>query len=432
MDAPNLFQDLSLHQLEAEKLFAGCVFIDADYARESCGWLEPDKIMDTKIREFWRKVKAGDQPADAAIAVNGFLEISGYMNLTVSSLYLPTYAETIATDIYLRKSAAALSGMAQAISKRETSALKELAQSIAEQSPETDEHLPDAVDIGAEYISSLDDIEGRIETTGLPSLDYAIGGFEQETLTIIAGRPGMGKTSFGLQGSVANAKAGRRVLFFSLEMSKRNLWARLVAGRSHVQYRDIKAKRATQEQLERQVLASTQLMEELEDRWIVEDRPSLTNDEVWQRVAKVKPDIVFLDHLALVDGHIRSSNSGQEVIRLGNISRRGKVIAKTFHIPVVYLAQLNRESEHRDNKRPVLADLRGSGEIEQDADNVIFLYRPDYYNEVEDNGTTKAGITVVDAEVIAAKIRDGRANIRVNTKFNLEEQIFYPVKKEGK
>lgn len=414
-----------LHQRQAERMFAGAVWMDEDYARQVCGWLKPDMFLDERLGKYWGLVKDGARANDAAVSVQAYMDVLDCVTLIATGRDAPAFADAIALDVYLREASQGAGEIARAIIDRNVTKVKEIAGKIVSGSPVSGDELITSVEVGMEFVATLNDIGGRTETTGLRSLDYAMGGFEQETLTMIGGRPGMGKTAFGLQICTENARAGRRPMIFSLEMSRKNLWARLACGRARVSWRDIKAKRATPEQLERVEQCSADLIDEFEDRFIIDDTASVTTNYIWRRVAAVQPDIVVIDHLALVNSSDRNSNN--EVIRLGDISRNGKMLSRAFHIPVVYLVQLNRGVEQRDDKRPQLSDLRASGELEQDADNVLFLYRHDYYAKDADPTKEK-----VEAEINGAKIRDGNSSFQVKAMYDLVEQHFYPIIKEQK
>jgi replicative DNA helicase len=419
-DAPSLVQVLSMHQNSAEKMFSGAVMINPEYARESCGWLSPTAINDPQISRYWEMVKNGCEPSDAAIQCGIYLDVAHQMTQIVSSYDAPSFANAIAQDKFLATSSAILSRMAKAIAERSSEDLRKFAQSIIESSPTQDGKIATAVDIGLEFQATLDDVDKIIVPTGIIPLDKNMGGYERATLVIVGGRPGMGKTSFGLQSAVEAARKKQRVIYFSLEMSKRDLWARIACGRVRVDWRKVMAKTAGPEERKLVEDATADLMDELEDRFMVDDAPMTSSEDIFRRVAEIKPDLIVVDHLDLVDRKERGRIN--EVIRVGNVSRMGKVIAKQFDIPAVYLTQLNRKLEDRTDKRPQLSDLRASGEIEQDADIVMFLHRPDYHDH------DKRGETVVSCEIWLEKVRNGNAGAKAETMLDLQEQHFYPVR----
>jgi len=411
------------HQIEAERLFAGAVMIDDEYARQVCGWLAPEMIHDEKIRAFWTKVLGGVDAHQAALDVQAYYEIASYISRVVSTYEMTAYANTISMDHYLAESGRTLSAMARAIAGRNTDLLRELAQSIAEKSPVAADEIPNAVDIGLEFHAALEDLEMRSERTGITSLDNATGGLEKQTLTILAARPSMGKSALGIQICKWKAeKEGKKVILFSLEMSRRSIWARMVCGELRVPWRDVRARRVNAETLEAVDQKSNELMERLSDRFLVDDTSNQSMDDIWRKVSLYRPDLVVIDHLGLVN-----SREENEVQALGEISNMSKALAKQFDIPVLMLYQLNRGTEARDNKRPMMSDLRGSGKIEENADNIFFLYRPDYYDEAKPDQQT-----VSKTELIISKFRDGIRNIYVYLQFHLDEQWFYPEAREAK
>lgn len=417
MDAPPITETITLHQHEAEKLFAGAVMIDDDYARESCGWLAPETFRDIKIREFWKKVKAGTNAHEAALQVNAYYEFIGYVGQVATSLDLPAFANTISADRYLTESAVALSEMARSIANRNIDSLRTLAQGIAQNAPVSGDVIPTAIDIGLEFQELLKDVSGRSEITGISGLDKATGGLEKPSFTLLAARPSMGKSALAIQIAKWRAEhvCDKKVLLFSLEMNRLSIWARMACGELKIAWRDVRAGRATQEQLNALNDKSADLAYRLEDRLRIDDTSNMSMEDIWRKISSYRPDMVIIDHLGLV-----TSREVNEVLALGQISRGAKVIAKQFDIPVLALYQLNRGTEGRDNKRPTMKDIRGSGKIEENADNIFFLYREDYYDEASEQKQS-----VSKAEIIIAKFRDGLRNIQVNVEYDLEEQWFY-------
>jgi replicative DNA helicase len=420
----SLSESLSLHQGKTEQLFAGALLLDHEYAIHHCGWLLGETFRDPRLGRFWEQVKAGKAPAEAAMDAGLYLELAGYMNQVISSYDTPYMAQNISADRYLIEAGQYLSDMARAIGDRKVEALRDLARCIADASPYMGDKIPSAAQIGREFEDSLDDIESRTEMTGISNLDNMTGGLEKQTLTIIAARPSVGKTALGSQILQYNARHGRRALMFQLEMTRNQLWARMACGRVKVAWRDVLSKRATPAQIAQIKTASKELQAEFGDNLLIDDNANATNEDIYRKIAAVQPDIVFVDHIDLVNRAKRGEMN--EVIRIGNNSRFGKVLAKEFDIPVVYLMQLNREVEKRDNKRPTLVDLRFSGDVEQDADNVIFIYRGDYHEDA-----TIAPPKISKTELIVGKFRSGIRNICADVMYDLEAQTFYPIRQEG-
>ncbi len=245
--------------------------------------------------------------------------------------------------------------------------------------------------------------------TGVPSgfteLDRVTSGWQPSDLIIVAARPGMGKTAFTLT-TARNACVdyGKAVAFFSLEMSAVQLVTRLISGESEIPAE--KLRRGNLESYEWQQLYSK--MKSLEDAKIyIDDTPSLSVFELRAKCRRLKQqfniDMVMIDYLQLMSSG--TDMKGNRVEEISMISRSLKSLAKELSIPVIALSQLSRAVEQRGgNKKPVLSDLRESGAIEQDADMVIFIYRPEYYKLDEDeSGNSTAGM----AEISIAKHRNG-------------------------
>ena len=240
--------------------------------------------------------------------------------------------------------------------------------------------------------------------SGFTRLDRLTSGWQKSDLVILAARPSMGKTAFVL--SMARNMAvdhSRPVAFFSLEMSSIQLVNRLIIGETHLASDKIRTGRLENyewEQLEYKI-------KDLEKAPVyVDDTPAISIFEFRAKCRRLKQkyDIqaVVIDYLQLMTGSKESGSREQEV---SNISRSLKSVAKELDIPVIALSQLNRSVEMRSgNKRPQLSDLRESGAIEQDADLVLFIHRPEYYGiDVDEDGNSLKGI----AEIIVAKHRNG-------------------------
>jgi len=226
-------------------------------------------------------------------------------------------------------------------------------------------------------------------------LQSKIGGWQRSELVILAARPSMGKTAFSLKIAQKAAETGNSVLFISLEMSNHLLVDRLITGKSGVdseKYRNGQISNSDLHHIEQSVneLAVLPIT--------IVDTGSLTVDSIYTLIKKERPDMVVIDYIQLIDrpAGMRLENRNQEI---GYTSRKLKKAAKDFNIPVIALSQLSRSLESRTNKRPQLSDLRESGDLEQDADVVMFLYRHGYYDE---NDTSRL------MEIDIKKNRNGR------------------------
>lgn len=214
-------------------------------------------------------------------------------------------------------------------------------------------------------------------TTGLASLDEAVGGWGDDDLVLIAGRPGMGKTGVMLHCAQAAAKAGHGVAIGSLEMANHQLAARLIAEWCGLEYADLRRGRVDAADFARMAAVANQIAKL--PIWI-QDMPAPTISELRSQCRRAclrhPVDLVMVDYLQLA---LPDRRSGNKVADVTEVSNGLKALAKELHKPVVALAQLSRGVEGREDKRPMLADLRESGALEQDADTVIFLYREHYY-----------------------------------------------------
>ena len=236
-------------------------------------------------------------------------------------------------------------------------------------------------------------------STGLPDVDMAISGLNKSDLILLAARPGMGKTSFALNMLLHAGKfSGKTVVFFSLEMSREQLAMRLISSEAFVDNKKLVTGKLGEEDWSKIAAASAALNQ---TQILIDDNPSLSVADMNAKCRRVDNlGLVVIDYLQLMTsagGPQRSGDNRQQIV--SDISRALKIMAKELNVPVVCLSQLSRGPESRQNKRPMLSDLRESGAIEQDADIVMFLYRDDYYNEDSENHNL--------AECIIAKNRHG-------------------------
>jgi replicative DNA helicase len=255
-------------------------------------------------------------------------------------------------------------------------------------------------------------------TSGFPDIDNLTTGFQPGNFIIIAARPGMGKTSFGLNMAVAAARElDQPIAFFSLEMSNNELVQRLVCAEARLSTLDLRRGNIPEDAWDR-ISHAMGTIGELPI--FLDDTGGLTVTEVRSRCRRLKASsglgAIFVDYLQLLRPGVLSRNANRNE-ELSEICRTLKVTAKDLGVPIVALAQLNRAVETRNDKRPMLADLRDSGSLEQEADVVAFLYREGYYNpEAPDPDLT---------EFIIAKHRNGPTGT-VKLRFLKEYTLFVP------
>ena len=236
--------------------------------------------------------------------------------------------------------------------------------------------------------------------TGLPDLDRTILGLNKSELILIAARPGMGKTSIALNMALhAALNEHKTVAIFSLEMSREQLVTRLLSRTALIPSQNLLTGQLTEQQW-REITDAAQALSATDIR--IDDNPSLTVSDMNAQCRRIpKLDLVVIDYLQLMQsagsGHSWSNESRTQAV--SDISRMLKIMAKELNVPVICLSQLSRANESRQDKRPMLSDLRESGAIEQDADVVIGLYRDGYYNKECENPNL--------AEAIVLKNRKG-------------------------
>jgi hypothetical protein len=272
----------------------------------------------------------------------------------------------------------------------------------------------DAYGVAMAFLDLLDNLEGRSIPTYIPKLDEALGGLERQTLTVLAARPSMGKSTLAWQVARNVAAGGLKAYFFSLEMSAAALWAKAACGAIGIRWKDVRSGNVTREQIRMIIDESTRLMDRYGEYLLVDDGTN-TSETIWAQVERHKPDLVVIDHLRYVADHDKGE---KETKRLGLITQRLKNMSKGFNTAVLCLAQLNRGVEAQTDKRPTLADLRDSGEIEENADVVLMLYRDDYYTNEQTTGRYSM------TEVLVRKFRDDIMNQRVKLAFDTKHQWF--------
>ncbi len=238
--------------------------------------------------------------------------------------------------------------------------------------------------------------------TGYRQIDALLGGgFLNSGLYIIAARPGMGKTTFALSVTESVVKRGEPVLFVSLEMDNEQIMAKRISGMTGIGASELMMDRLTPEQYKKMQEAAMALSK----------RPLHLNRKTWATIDDVRNwarkvkglKMVVVDYFGLLK---HNGRSGSRYEAMTEISGQLKALARNLKVPIVCLAQLNRENMQRKGMRPQLSDLRDTGALEQDADGVIFLHRPDYYGD-GDNPSPGVPSGPVDLQVILAKNRHG-------------------------
>lgn len=291
------------------------------------------------------------------------------------------------------------------------------------------ESLEDDKDNGdykEELLEMYDDLEGGPKgVSGIPSgyseLDRMTAGWQPGDLIIVGARPSVGKTAFALN-MASNAAAGKRnpngdvAAIFSLEMGKKQLLKRMASSEGNINADAIRTGNLTDKDWEKLSMSIASLSDmDLK----IFDQPAMTVNQIYAKVRKLKRQfegrriLVMIDYLQLITGN--KEHRGNRQAEISEISRMLKTMARDLDVVVIALSQLSRGVEQRQDKRPMMSDLRESGQIEQDADIIAFLYRDDYYDKESENKNI--------IEIILAKHRNGSVGT-VNLAFVKEYSKF--------
>lgn len=424
------------HNRQAEESVVGAVLLDPDVLHEVAGMLRPEMFFRASLAEAWRSILAlygagtpidgislGDEMKRAGTfeSVGGDEGLSGFMASVPSAANARHYAAIVRSKWVSREMKLAANTIIEDSTSNEFTSeeLVDRAESLLFKIIDGAGD-DDTIRAGAMMSSTMgvvesrgDAIPDRIET-GVVALDRMIDGFKPGQLVILAARPSLGKTALALH-VFANCVGTFRepALYASLEMTSVELGERLLVAHADVPSQRLR----NPETLTHDDIAAIGLAER---EWssmpaLVNDSPSLGNSGLmslarrWKARANIR--LMIVDYMQLVAG---DGNNRQEEI--ASISRQLKRIARECKIAVLCLAQLNRNVELREDKRPRLADLRESGAIEQDADVVLLMHRPDYYRPAENPGY---------CELIVAKNRNGPTGY-VELRFHKETGRFDP------
>ncbi len=425
----NTYGHLQPQALDVEKVVLGALMIDKDAYAVVCEILYPESFYEPRNQMVYsaiRDLSMAERPVDMVtdqLAKNGTLEevggpvyISELSSRVASSANIEYHARIIAQK-YLARQLISFSSGIQTKALDETVDVDELMQeaegSLFELSQrnmkkdytQIDPVIKNAVDVIQKAAANKDGLTGV--PTGYHKLDDITSGWQPSDLVIIAGRPAMGKTSFALS-MAKNIAADYKVpmAFFSLEMSNVQLVNRLISNCCEIQGSKILNGQLQPDEWERLDKRMNGL---LGAPLYVDDTPGLSVFELRTKARRLVREhgvkIIMIDYLQLMNANGMRFSSRQEEV--STISRSLKGLAKELDVPILALSQLNRGVESREGlegKRPQLSDLRESGAIEQDADMVLFVHRPEYYHIFQDDhGRDLHGM----AQIIIAKHRKG-------------------------
>ena len=430
--------------IEAEQSVLGALFIDKNAINLVAGKLKPEdfyRIAHQIVYRAMLNLHADNQPIDMITVIEelknmGKLKDVGDVSyITLLANMVPTAAnlkfharivEEKALQREVIESGTTLASLGYACREGDLQNLVDTAQQrllrLTSRNIGTDYvHIQSVVETTADRLGQM--VENNEAVTGLPTgftdLDELIAGLHPSDFYILAARPSMGKTALALNIAENVALRGakkdeplKRVLFFSLEMSREQLVQRMICTEANLSKQELRPGKhsgATEDELENRKLSIMDRIWIASDKLAgsglyIDDTPGLTIQEMRAKARRLKSeaglDLIVIDYLQLMQAPNVKNNSENRQHEVSEISRGLKAIARELNVPVLALSQLSRNVETRQVKKPMLSDLRESGSLEQDADIVMFLYREDYY---KNTGAAPSHLT----ELIVAKHRNG-------------------------
>jgi len=411
------------HNIEAEQSVLGSLLIDPDAIIRVAPFLRPEDFYRQAhgaIYEAILELHERREPSDFITLtdelqrraqldkVGGAAYLTSLLNVVPTAIHVEHYARIVERNATLRRlidAATRIAALAYDASDADANEVVDRAEqilfSVAERHLSRD--LTPIQEVLRQYFERIGYLyEHQGEMIGIPTgfskLDLLLGGMQRADLLILAARPGMGKTSLAL--TITNNAARRfrqRVAVFSLEMSNEQVVQRLVSAETGIDSQRLRTAQLT----EAEWLRVEHAISNLSGLPVfLDDTPAITTTELRTKARRLAAeygvDLIIVDYLQLMQADRRSENRVQEI---SNISRALKSLARELNVPVLAISQLSRAVESRQDKHPMLSDLRDSGSIEQDADVVMFIYRDEVYNPE----TERPNI----AEVIVAKHRNG-------------------------
>ena len=437
------------HSVEAEQAVLGAIILDSDRLITASERVDPDdfyRVSHQRIFEAMLKINDRGELVDL-VTLSSELQAQGILDEIGGLNYLAEVAESVPAigniGYYLNvvDQKAALRRLIRTatnivsdgyerqdevdsvLSDAERNILK-----VSQRKGQSSFHpigsvLSDAYSTIEKLHQSSGEITGI--ATGFTDLDKMTAGFQRNDLIIVAARPSVGKTAFALNISQNVAvRTGENVAIFSLEMGAEQLVMRMLCAEGNIDAQRLRTGRLEAEDWGRLSLAMSSLSQA---GIYIDDTPGLRVNEIRAKCRRLKQEhglgMIMIDYLQLIVGNGKPGENRQQEV--SDISRTLKAIARELQVPVIALSQLSRGVESRQDKRPMMSDIRESGAIEQDADIVAFLYRDDYYDKESEDANT--------IEIIIAKQRNGPTGTvklsfrkEYNKFVNMETQAFAP------
>ncbi len=426
------------HSLEAEQACLGSCLIDPDaFGKVSETLSGPDDFYREAHKEIYAAMVAlaEDNSNIDLITVSHYLRehdrlelcggatfLDGLTSMVAYSAHVGEYAKIVAnkaTERRLQQAGNAIVRLAfdgEEDTAHKVDQAEEMVFAVSSLNQRSD-LLPLKIPLEETFSTLYERYLNNITITGVPTgfdeLDNLTGGLQPANLIVIGARPSMGKTAFALSlaSNVAKNEEMGAVAVFSLEMSREEICQRLLCSTARVNNMDLRQGRLQNPDWQR-IAHAVNILEE--SPIFIDDQSGTTVLDIKAKLRRLKKreesstglshghglSLVIIDYLQLIRGSSANAGSASNrVLEISEITRQLKGLAKELHVPVVALSQLSRNLESRQDKRPIMADLRESGSIEQDADLIAFLYRDKYYNPQSEAGNT--------TEIIIAKQRNG-------------------------
>lgn len=416
------------YHAESEQAILGGLMLRNDTLAQVGEWLRPEDFYLHAHRVIYTAIEAlteADQPADRVtlgewLEERGLIEDAGgigyLMDLesqTPGAANVTAYAEIVRERSLMRQLIEAGTTLTNIATKPEGRTSREIASEAAAAlmglsggpRPRGPKSLREVGKIWYKELEQRFEADG--ELPGLPTpwagFDAITGGLQAGQLIVLAARPSMGKSAVAVNIALHALLHEKRVMFFNLEMSASAIYSRLLACHQSIGLGWFRAPKGDEEW--GRVSAGSRDLGRLP--MVIDDTAGLTWPQIASRAKRehirAPLDLVIVDHLHLIP----LAGKTRETVEIGHITAGCKALAKSLGCPVVLLSQLNRSLESRANKRPTMADLRESGNIEQDADLIVFLYRDDYYAAQESRASAHPG----KVEINIAKQRDGETGM---------------------
>ncbi|WP_070120031.1 replicative DNA helicase [Bacillus marinisedimentorum] len=411
------------HNIEAEQAVLGAVFLEAAALTSASEILIPEdfyRAAHQKIYNVMLDLSEKGEPVDLVTVTselsdhNLLEEVGGVSYLSDLAGAVPTaanveyYAKIVEEKSILRRlirTATTIATDGYTKDDDVEALLNEAEKSILDVSQRKNTGAFQAIkDVLVDVYDNIEMLHNRTEdVTGIPTgfadLDHMTAGFQRNDLIIVAARPSVGKTAFALNiAQNVATKTDENVAIFSLEMGAEQLVMRMLCAEGNIDATRLRTGKLTPDDWQKLTMA----MGSLSNAGVyIDDTPGIKVGDIRAKCRRLKQEkglgMILIDYLQLIQGNGRSGENRQQEV--SEISRALKGLARELEVPVIALSQLSRGVESRQDKRPMMSDIRESGSIEQDADIVAFLYRDDYYDKESENKNI--------IEIIIAKQRNG-------------------------